>query len=186
MIKINLLPRERVRRAPVAPRILAIAGLAAALAVVVIATLVLNARIRGLQADLEQVNAEIERLRPVVAEVEALQRRIAEARQKEQLIQQLEALRIPWDEILVELRQVVPQDVWLIRVEARPDGNLTFNGYGLSYEALARFMVSLDNSEMFEGADLNIAQKQSQGGRDVVNFSVSAKLVTVRKEAANR
>jgi Tfp pilus assembly protein PilN len=186
MIKINLLPRERIRRAPAAPRVLIVAGVLLALAAATVATVSLNARIGRLQRDLAEVNADIERLRPVVAEVEALQRRIAEARQKERLLQELEALRVPWDQILVELREIVPRDVWLIRVEARTDGNLTFNGFGFSYEALARFMVSLDRSDMFDGAELNIAQKQVQGGRETVNFSVSAKLVTAKKEAGLR
>ena len=183
MIKINLLPRERVRRPAVAPRLLVALAFVAVLVAVAVATVVLNARIAGLKSDLEAVTQEIEQLKPRVAEVEALQRQIAEARRKEQLLRQLEALRIPWDEILTELRRIVPADVWLIRVEARPDGTLTFNGFGLSYEAVARFMVNLDASPMFEGADLNIVQKQVQEGREVANFSVSARLTPPQREA---
>jgi Tfp pilus assembly protein PilN len=183
MIRINLLPRERVRRPAVAPRLLVALALVAVLVAVAAATVVLNARIAGLKGELEEVTREIEQLKPRVAEVEALQRQIAEARRKEQLLRQLEALRIPWDEILIELRRIVPADVWLIRVEARPDGALTFNGFGLSYEAVARFMVNLDASPMFEGADLNIVQRQVQEGREVANFSVSARLTPPRREA---
>jgi len=76
--------------------------------------------------------------------------------------------------------------VWLIRIEAKGDGNLTFNGFGLSYEAVARFMVNLDASPLFQDSDLSIGQKQTQGSREVINFSVTARLTPQQKEAGVR
>src|SRR2546426_23459 len=76
--------------------------------------------------------------------------------------------------------------VWLIRIDARGDGNLTFNGFGMSYEAVARFMVNLDGSPLFQGADLTIGQKQNQAGHDVINFSVTASLTPRQKEVGVR
>ena len=90
MIRINLLPRERVRRPAVAPRLLVGLAFVVVAAALVLATLALNlpnARVRG---EIDDVNARIEELKPKVAEVEALQRQIAEARRKEQLLRQLE------------------------------------------------------------------------------------------------
>jgi len=85
--------------------------------------------------------------------------------------------------VLNELRKIIPADVWLIRIEAKGDGNLTFNGFGMSYEAVARFMVNLDASPLFQDSDLSIGQKQIQGNRDVINFSVTAHLTPQQKQA---
>lgn len=186
MIRINLLPRERVRRPAVAPRVLALLAFVVVAAALVLATLAVNLRNARVRAEIEDVNARIDELKPQVAEVEALQRQIAEARHKEQLLRQLESLRIPWDNIMIELRKIIPADVWLIRIEGKGEGNLTFNGFGMSYEAVARFMVNLDASPLFQGADLTIGQKQNQAGRDVINFSITALLRPQQKEAGVR
>ncbi len=186
MIKINLLPRERVRRPAIAPRLLVALAFVAVLAATALMTVYMELRNARVRAQIDDVNARIEELKPQVAEVEALQRQIADARKKEQLLRQLDSLRIPWDKMLTELRKIIPADVWLIRIEAKGDGNLTFNGFGMSYEAVARFMVNLDASPMFDGADLSIGQHQDQGGRMVVNFSVSAHLTPPQKEAGVR
>jgi Tfp pilus assembly protein PilN len=184
MIKINLLPKERVRRVAVAPRILVGLVAVVVLAGLVLFTLYLNLQNALLRGEIAQVNARIEELRPQVAEVEALQRQINEARRKEQLLRQIEAMRIPWDRVLNELRKIMPADVWLIRVDAKGDGTLTFNGFGVSYESVARFMVNLNASPVFQNADVTIAQKQDMGNRPVINFSVTAQLAPPGKAAA--
>ena len=184
MIKINLLPKERVRRVAVAPRILV--GLVAVVVIagLVVVTLYLNVQNALLRAELGQVNARIAELRPQVAEVEALQRQINEARRKEQLLRQIEAMRIPWERVMNELRRILPTDVWLIRIDAKGDGTLSFNGFGLSYESVSRFMVSLNASPVFQNADVTIAQKQELEKRTVINFSVTAQLAPPGKAAA--
>ncbi|SRR5713226_3535966 len=184
MIKINLLPKERIRRVAVAPRILVGLVAVVVLAGLVLFTLYLNLQNALLRGEIAQVNARIEELRPQVAEVEALQRQINEARRKEQLLRQIEAMRIPWDRVMNELRKIMPADVWLIRVDAKGDGTLTFNGFGLSYESVARFMVNLNASPVFQNADVTIAQKQDMGNRPVINFSVTAQLAPPGKAAA--
>jgi len=186
MIRINLLPRERVRRKSVAPVALALFLMGVLRFVVVVSTLYLNARNRRVEAELARVNQEIEVLKPKVARVEELRRQIEVARRKEQLLRQLEAMRVNWDVILEEVRRILPRDVWLTQVELRDLGDLSFNGYAMSYEAVARFMVSLEGSEMFQNADMTISQKQKIANQNVINFSVIVKLVNERKEAQIR
>lgn len=188
MIKINLLPRERVRRgAAFAPRALAVLVVGVLAVVVVFSTLYLNARNRRVEAELARVNQQIEELRPKVARVEELRRRIEVARRKEQLLRQLEALRVNWDAVLDEVRTVMPRDVWLTSVEMRDVGGaLIFNGYAMSYEAVARFMVSLEESEMFLNVDMTASQKTKIANRNVINFTVLMNLIQERKEAQIR
>lgn len=186
MIRINLLPRERVRRKAVAPRALLLLLVGVLAFVVVLSTLYLNARNHRVEAELARVNREIEVLRPKVARVEELRRQIEIARRKEQLLKQLEAMRVNWDVVLEEVRTLMPRDVWLTQTELRDGGALTFNGYAMSYEAVARFMVNLEGSEMFHNADMTVSQRQRIGSRDVINFSVVTELVNERKEAVIR
>jgi len=183
MIRINLLPRERVQRRPIAPRLLLVVVGAALLVVVTAATLWLNARNEAVKAEVARVNEQIEVLRPKVARVEELRKAIETARRKADLLKSLEASRVPWDVILEELRAVLPKDVWLVQVQANDGGALTFSGYGMTYTAVARFMVSLEESELFEAVDMVVSQKQSVGRTPVINFSLTGKFVRPAKEA---
>lgn len=183
MIKINLLPRERVRRVAIAPRLLVGLVGAVVVAALVLATIALNVRNARVRAEIDRVNARIEELKPQVAEVEALQRKIAEARRKEQLLRQLQALRIPWERVMNELRRILPTDVWLTTIGAAADGSLNFEGYGMSYEAVARFMVNLNASSVFHEADFRSAHKADIGSRTVISFAVTAKLALPQKAA---
>jgi Tfp pilus assembly protein PilN len=130
------------------------------------------------------VNARIDELRPQVAEVEALQRQIAEARRKEQLLRQIQAMRVPWERVMNELRKIMPTDVWLNHIDAKGDGVLSFEGYGLSYESVARFMVNLNASPVFMNADFRSGHKTDVANRDVISFAVTAQLAPPGKAAA--
>ena len=186
MIRINLLPSERVR-AP-APAPLRIGGvlIALLLAAVVVATLFLNARNQAVRDEIAAINAEITELEPKVARVEELKRLIEVAERKEQMLKRLEAARIPWDQVLLELRVVIPRNVWLTSISAAQDGNLVFNGFGLSYTDVARFMVNLESSRMFESTDLTVSQRQLITNRQTINFSVTSHLTSRGTEASTR
>ena len=186
MIRINLLPRERVRAPAPAPIRVGAVAVVLLLAAAVVATLALNARNTAVREEIAAINAEITELEPKVARVEELKRLIEIAERKEQMLKRLEAARIPWDQVLLELRVVIPRDVWLTSITAAQDGNLIFNGFGLSYTAIARFMVNLESSQMFEGTDLVSSQKQPIASRPTVTFSVTSRLTSKRTEASTR
>lgn len=186
MIRINLLPRERVRRRGVGPRALWMVLAVIVVAALAVYTMALTSRINARKAELAGVEDQITQLRPKVARVEELRKQIEAAQRKEKLLRLLEASRVPWDKILEELRTVMPTDVWLSQVELRDGGDLVFNGYGMTYESVARFMVSLEASPMFKDVDMLISQKQTVVSKEVVNFSLTGKLSLERKGAELR
>lgn len=185
MIRINLLPKVRVRRAVVSPRTVFIIGAVVLVVVLAALTLYLDTRNARVQRESERVQVEIDALRPQVARVLDLERRITALRDKQQLLARLETARVAWSTVLIELSQVIPQDVWITQLAAAQDGRVTINGRGFSYTALARFMVNLDSSPVFEEIDLTASDKGKIGTRDVVSFSLTARL-TATSQAASR
>lgn len=187
MIRINLLPRERARRGPVFSRAFLVLGIVALVAVMAAYYLYLGSVAAGLQKDITATKDELDKVRPQALQVEALKRRIEGARRKAELLKSLEASRVPWDTVLEEFRAIMPQDVWVTAMSAADDGALTFDGFGMSYEAVARMMVSLDASKVFKETDLEVAQKQAiTAGRDAVSFRLTGRLRQERKEAGTR
>lgn len=184
MIRINLLPRERARRVLVTVRIITLAIFGALVVVLVAVAVYLNARNDRVRGEVEDLEAEIAVLAPQVARVEDLERRITALRQREQVLKRLDEARIPWQAVLTEVAAVIPRDVWLTRVAAGADNTLSFNGNGLTYQAVARFMLNLDASQMFDNVDLSATSKVKIGTRDVATFSVTARLTAPGREAS--
>ncbi len=183
MIRINLLPRERVARRPIASRVGVAIGIGAILALMIFYYVLLTAQNINLQNQIADSKKEIEQLRPQVAHVELLKKQLEVARRKEAVLKTLEASRVPWDTVLEEFRTIMPKDVWLNQMTAADDGGLVFDGFGISYEAIARLMVNMSSSKLFKDIDLAVAQKQTIATTEVVNFSVTGRLTQVRKEA---
>lgn len=174
MIRINLLPRRR--RGVALPRI----GLVAAVALVILAfaggTVLLayrNDRLRGQIADLD---TQISELRPQVEEVTRLLRDIQDLRKKEAIIAELEAKRLPWAPILVDVSDRVPRDVWLASILSEGPAQIGMGGHALSFSAIAAFMRNLEASPMFEGVDLTTATRADIGGRKVIGFGLTMRL----------
>ncbi len=184
MIRVNLLPRERVRRAVISPRTVLLAGFAVLIAILVVLTVYLNARNSRLARESAQVQVEIDALRPQVAQVQDLERSIAELREKQQLLQQLESTRVPWQTVLTEISQVIPRDIWLQGITTGQGGTISIAGRGLSYATVARFMLNLDASPVFDTVDLSTIAKTKVGTRDIVQFSLTARLTVPSKEAS--
>ncbi len=186
MIQINLLPRERPRRAAIGARPFFVLVIFAAVVLALFVMRVMDARNARLDNRIKEAQQRIQVLQDQVRIVEALRLQIETARKKEQVLKTLQASRVPWDTVLEEFRAIVPKDVWLNQMSAADDGALIFDGFGLSYEAVARLMVSLGSSKMFKDIDLTIAQKQMIASSEVVNFSVTGRLTQERKEAVTR
>ncbi len=186
MIRINLLPKERARRGPVVSRMFLVLGVLAVAVLLGGYYLILLSENARLQDSITETNKQIDVLRPQVAEIEVLKRRLETARRKAALLKTLESSRVPWATVLEEFRTIVPKDVWLTNMSAADDGALTFDGFGLSYEAVARLMVNLDSSKVFRDVDLNVAQKQPISATEVVNFQVVGRLRQERKEAGSQ
>jgi Tfp pilus assembly protein PilN len=186
MIRINLLSKERASRRPAVSRTV-LALIAGSVAVLMIGFYLIHAAANANIANqIADTNKQIEVLRPQVVQVEVLKRRMETARKKADLLKSLEASRLPWDKVLEEFRAIVPKDVWVTNMAAADDGALTFDGYGMSYEAVARFMVNLESSKVFNGVDLAVAQKQQIASAEAVSFQLTGRLRQDRKEAGSR
>ncbi len=178
MIRINLLPQRRRRRRRFAPESGVITVVLLVVAGLVLAYLYGEVRNTRVKVETDQINHEIEALRPKVAEILALEKQIEELRAKEELLKSLEAREIPWADILADLARRTPQDAWLSNASFAPSqaAALYLQGSGFSYNAVARFMTNLAGSKFYSDITLSQAQKADINQRTVIQFGIYATL----------
>ena len=181
MIRINLLPRQR-RRTLAIPEF-GVVGVIVVVIGVLIAAYVYGKVQNGLvRAQVELLNRQIADVRPKAAEVLTLEARIERLRAKEELLKSLEARQLAWPELLADLARRTPRDAWLQSASFTPSPlQLLLSGTAFSYDSVARYMTNLASSPFYGEVDLNAAAESQTGGHTLVIFSL---VVTVRPTPA--
>lgn len=175
MIRINLLPRIPRRRLP-SRRVFEV-GLPLAVALVlVVATVWMNQRNAGVEADVAAANKEIAELQPQVDRVLELDRQIKAMRDKESVIVDLLKQQLPAASILNEFRLLIPRDAWVTSLSVPEPTALNIEGMAMTYYAVAQLMDNLGTGRLFREVDLTVVQLERVGTRDVVRFQVTARI----------
>jgi Tfp pilus assembly protein PilN len=116
-------------------------------------------------------------------------------KEKEQLLQQLQQVQIPWADLLREVSVFIPDNVWLARMEGIEElqggssseavrsidltksvKELKFVGFGASHTVITQWMSALERSRYFRNVTLIYAEKKTDEGGSKVNFEIQAVL----------
>ena len=178
MIKINLAPPIAQKRDRVAPGIglgMVFGGLGAALMLLLGGSgWVLSAEVRGLHRDIEQDQAEVARLKPIIAEGERYR---AEKQDLERRVNAIEAVarnQARPTYLLDALADVLPGGLWLTRVEEKSQ-QLKLVGASHSSVALADFMANLKASGKFADVDLVESRQDLTKSPRTITFEVTCR-----------
>lgn len=185
MIRINLLPRVPRRRLPSA-RIVELAAPAVTVLVVVVLGLMVLGQNAGLERQIADTNKQVAELQPIVARVLELDKQIATLRDREQVILDLVKQQLPGASILNEIRLLIPRDVWLTALSVPEPSALTLDGLALNYHAVAQLMDNLSTGRLFRLVDLTVVQLERLGPREVVKFSVTARIAKPQAAGGGR
>lgn len=190
MIKINLLVEARAQRVARASWI----SLGAAnlnnyilLGLIILGLAFVGLRYWKLSSTLAAIKAEIvvnqreyERLKPIIAEVEAFKKKNAELKHKIEVIEQLKQNQYGPVRIMDEVSKALPDLLWLTNLGLT--GNvLTLQGQALNENAVANFISNLAASPFFAEPSLKI---MSQDERGVFTFDLSCTFTQTPREAA--
>jgi len=155
MIRINLLPLKETERAIGRRQQVSLVALGAAVAllIMIVPFLLQSRTLSNLEAQIQQVNKEIQAFNAQVKEVHDLDRIKKEVETKLRIIQALNQKRVGPARVLDDLSVSTPDNLWLIDFNEL-SGNATFTGLALDNETIARFMRQLQDSPYFHSVDL--------------------------------
>jgi Tfp pilus assembly protein PilN len=193
-MRVNLLPgeireRQRVRRR---------GGAVAVVGVLVLAALgafyfLQQMRLNDLERDLADQQAENDRLRGEIAELQEFDQQQRELAASQDLLNTLLADEVRWSGVLRDISLVIPGQTWLTTLNGQitqeagattqpaegPSGligQISFNGFGLSHRAVALWLTRLEDVEGFANPWVSTSQKTEIGLQEVVQFTSTTDL----------
>ncbi len=179
MIKINLLGEARAEKAARAPLVsfgaanvnnyIVLAVLVVALAWIGFTYWRLSSTLESLNTEVIESQKEYERLKPIIAEVEAFKKKNAELKRKIEVIEKLKANQYGPVRIMDEVSKALPDLLWLSTLDLKGD-TITIKGQALNENAVANFIANLAASPFFNEPSLRIMQQNNQG---VFSFDLS-------------
>ena len=176
MFRINLLPyRKEWRQKQIIQHLSYIVGAVFVVGLIVVG---LNFYITGELTDLQEEKASLQRqnaqLTKKIGDLKNLDKLRADVEGKLALVDQLQEGRFETLNMLHELAQIIPENVWFSSA-MDSSGRLQFTGYAESNKAVANFMRALDQSSLFEDISLQVIQRKDINGIPVRSFSLSLK-----------
>jgi Tfp pilus assembly protein PilN len=150
-------------------------------------------RLNDLERDLAEQQAENDRLRGEVAELQEFDQQQRELAASQDLLNALLADEVRWSGVLRDISLVIPGQTWLttfngqITQEAEATtqpaegpsgliGQISFNGFGLSHRAVALWLTRLEDVEGFANPWVSTSQKTEIGLQEVVQFTSTTDL----------
>jgi len=190
MIKINLLVEARADKVARAPLIafgaasinnfILLGLIVVGLAYVGIRYWKLSSKLSGIQAEIVVNQREVDRLKPIIAEVESFKKKNAELKHKIEVIEQLKQNQYGPVRIMDEVSKALPDLLWLTNMTL--SGNVVaLQGQALNENAVANFISNLSASPFFSEPSLKIMSQDEKG---VFTFDLSCNFTHTPREAA--
>jgi Tfp pilus assembly protein PilN len=174
MIRINLLPAEvQVTERKVNPNYI-IAGVGGVLIIVLMPiSWSQYSKRKHLQEDLTSLQSELDRYKPIVAQVEALETAKASLQQRKNIIQQLENERLRYPYFMEDFLKLLPNNVWLTNMSTTLSGdgstmNIAMDVIALDHYAVADMVSNFETSQIFSDVELGpINMSQNTNGQQI-------------------
>ncbi len=182
MIRINLLPREEKaqRRASISfhpgDLVIPVGVLAAAGLVIAGTAFSQNSRVGSLNRSIEEVEAQSRALAPQIERVNQLARERAELDLRLGIINRLEKGRTQSVRLMDELARCVPDHLWLTVATQGGGNTLSLEGVTFSNLVVSDFMSRLEQSPMFAGVELGVAERGEVDKHEIVKFQLTCQV----------
>ena len=175
MIRINLLPiRQLKKRAKARNQVfLAILVFVLFLAAMGGVAYLQLMKVSSIQNNIASLNQEIDKLKPVLAQIKKLEEAQKEIERKSAVIDKLKADSSLTVRVLDEVANIIDTErMWLLDL-SQQGGSLSLNGVALDNQTVAEFMDNLKLSPFVSNVELTDSSLKKIAGRDLKSFSLS-------------
>ena len=176
MIRINLIRGKRKKRREFnVGFVFLLAPLVVLLGTVYFHTTVAG-KIRTLDRDIVKANADIERLKKEIGEVEKFKARKAELQKKVDIISSLQKGRKAPVKTFEALSAAIPEKCWIDQMSVQGE-KVTLSGIALNNTTVANFMTALGQTGRFRDVTLGTADQTAMMNVKLVRFNLTFSVV---------
>ena len=172
MIRINLVRGKRKKRRELNVDFAFLLVPALFLAGTVYFHTTVTGKIARLNSDIQKANADIERLKKEIGEVEKFKARKAELQKKVDIISSLQTGRIGPVRYFEAISAAIPEKCWIDSLSIQPD-KVTLSGVALNNHTIANFMTALGQSGRFRDVVLGAAERTTVMNTKLVRFNLT-------------
>jgi len=185
MIRINLLSDREALRKEATRQMLSIYLLLVILTVVVAGAVhfTLYQKKKGVEEDIQAVEARLKELKEKIAEVEKYKQFKAELSKKLEVIRGLQKNKILSVQLLDILSQKTPERMWLSKL-AKKGTDMTLEGYAVDNETIAGFMKELEGTAIVSNVELRLTEDKDIQGLPLKHFLITASVTIPAAETA--
>ncbi len=177
MIKINLLPVKKKKKAKPLPTflIVAVGVVIVSIAVMFYLNYFFQSRLASRQAQVTENERKLEELANKIKAVDDYEKRNAEYRKRKDIIEQLGKNTAAPVRILDEISTLLPVGVWLTSMNITADSiNLKCSAF--SNTDVVNFVNNLKGSKILADVYLQESVQAQQGGFTIYNFGITCKV----------
>lgn len=173
MIHINLLPVRQLKRQALLRQQLYMFGAIIATVSIGVGTIWIMDRqaMARLQAEQAELRANLDRLKPIVDEVNTLERREKLLNARIETIQRLRSKQRGPVHVLDALSRNLPEQAWLETIDESA-GVYKVAGYALTNFGVADLLLNLERSKEFIGVDLISSEQVVIANREIKKFII--------------
>lgn len=177
MIRVNLLPVREVEAEAGRRQETRLVYLSVVLVMAILGAAEVWSRmaLAPLKAEHAKLQADIVALETKTKELTKLEAERKDLEEKLKTIATLEAKKIGPVQVLADLSDAAPEQVWLLEFKETA-GLATITGLGLDDQTIANFMRNLAASRYFDGVDLVETTQSEQDGVQLKRFVINARL----------
>lgn len=143
----------------------------------------LTARLVSTNTRIGDLDVQLTRLRPIVAEIEGYERATSKLKPKLELLNEAKARTMRWYNVLDALTCSLPQSTYLTRIATKQESGrqnqaltVTLSGITVSQALIGETMLRLSNVPDFESVDLVYSQPTSVSGAQAILFELGASM----------
>ncbi len=186
MIRINLLPYREMQRAARLRHFSELLGVAvvAALGVIVLGYLALDARINTQNQRNDYLKTEITKLDKDIAAIKELKQQTADLLSRKQVVESLQTNRASSVHLLDELARDLPEGIYLKAIK-QTGNEINLQGFAQSSARVSTLMRNLDASPWLDSSRLVEIKSATVQGLRANEFSLMVNLVQPDAGAAN-
>jgi type IV pilus assembly protein PilN len=186
MIRINLLPiRELQKQAQLRQQLYVFAAIVGVVVIGVALLWIMDMRaLAALEDEKASLQVELERLKPIITEVNALEQREKLLHARLSTIQRLRSNQRGPVRVFDELSRNLPEQAWLEAIDESA-GVYKVAGYALTNFAVADLLRNLQRSTEFTGVDLVSSEQVVMATQEIKKFIIQFQRVVRANEATS-